>query len=108
MTPDTITLRRPKILMSTIFVFALIFSQNANAFVLNIDKLEVKKPHIDLSFETSLFEATTSYLPFKEPDFAEMVGYMKDKYLTFYSNKYEKLNATYSGGMYYLKYTHNW
>lgn len=107
MTPNTFALKQLKTLISAFIIIFSISSQNANAVELDFDNIETKKLNLNVSFERSFLEATSS-LPFKEPDLAQLMGYLKDKYLTFYSNKNESLNATYVSGMYYLKYTHNW
>jgi len=80
MNPRTYAFKFSKALMNAILVMFIISSQNANAFELNIDNLKTEKIMSHLNFDDLLFESQ-SLLPIK---------------------------ATYSGGGYYFKYTHNW
>ncbi|MGK0271706.1 MAG: hypothetical protein ACI88H_002372 [Cocleimonas sp.] len=99
-----------------IFLLILPTSQNVQAFELNIDttnidEISTKQSNIwtyrDL-VNGKLIKNIPSLLVFTQRDAAYAVKTIRDKYLTFYSNKNEKLKATYDSGAYLIKYTHRW
>ena len=105
--PTLLLNRLSKITCLLSFFFIMCFSiQNAQAINLSLDSLNNEENQ-----KISLYEKTLAKLPslvfFENTDIAHMISTLKEKYLTFYSTKHKKLNVTYSGGRYLIKYKHS-
>ncbi len=96
--------------------FILLTSQNVHAFDLQVNITDEKGVNttqtVNWTYQDlvngNFIKKIPSLLTFKRQDAAYIVSTIKNKYLTFYSNKNEKLKATYAGGAYFIKYTHRW
>ena len=94
----------------------LLTSQTVQAFDLNVNTTNVndisKTQSNNWTYQDlvngNLLKQLPTLLPFKRRDAEYIATVIKDQYLTFYSNKNEKLKATYASSAYYLKYTHRW
>jgi len=87
----------------------LMTSQNVSAFDLKMDNDNVSstKKSSHLSYD-SLISRLPTLFTFQERNAAYLFKEMKDRYLTFYSNKNEKLKATYYSGAYLITYSSHW
>jgi len=96
-----------KMSATALFIFAL--CPSAYAFNLNFDQLNIsKKETISTTAFNLTFDSSDSILPFREKNMFDIFSKIKTEYLTFYSNKYEKVNASYSKGAYFLNYSSVW
>ena len=93
--------------LSGICLILLLTSQNASAFNLNMNDLNINKLSSNLTYDNLVSKLPTLFI-FQERNAAYMVKEIKNKYLTFYSNKNENLKATYDSGAYLITYTSNW
>ena len=93
--------------LTGICLVTLITSQSAHAFNLNLNSNSAEQLISKYTFESSSIKLS-SLLIFEEKNMFDLISEIKDSYLTFYSNKNEKVKATYVSGAYYLNYSNNW
>lgn len=82
-----------------------------NEFSNDLDaQLQANGHHLDLTLDSSTANTTQSTfaIDFKKQGFSRWLSDFKKTYLTFYTNKNKTLDASYTRGAYYIKYTHNW
>ena len=85
----------------------LLTSQEAYSFDLSFKNININKISTSLTYNNLIKKIPTLFV-FKKKESNNMIDTFKNEYLTFYSNKNEKLRATYSSGAYYIKYTSRW
>lgn len=110
MTLTSISFLKPYIRLIQVIGFLAIFltlSNKANAIDLSIDEIEIRTANSGQSFN---FISKTIPLikTYEENYFASMAKTIRNKYLTFYSKKHEKIRASYARGAYLIKYTSDW
>lgn len=90
-----------------ICLILLLSSQSASAFDLNMGDSNINKISTTLTYDNLISKLPTLFI-FQERKTTNIFKEMKDKYLTFYSYKNEKLKATYNSGAYLLTYSNHW
>ena len=93
--------------LTGICLVTLLTSQSAHAFNLNLNPNSTKQLISKSTFDSSTIKLS-SLLIFEEKNMFDLINEIKDSYLTFYSNKNERVKATYVSGAYYLNYSSEW
>ena len=99
------TVKKLLLLKATV-VCLLFYVSVGNASPMN-QEIRPNSLMLNLSYE-EIITKSPNIIDFKEMKPPNVVDFIKNRYLTFYSNKTEKIKATYLEGSYAINYTQKW